>query len=252
MSHLPDYYIIIPARLASSRLPRKVLLDIAGQPMLVWVADAAKKSNAKGLWVATDSQEVAAVCNQFNLPYVITQSHHTSGTERLAEAASLLGLNEDAIIVNVQADEPLIEPTLIDELALCLAKTTASVATLAHPIHTEEEFHNHNMVKVVLNHQQEALYFSRSLIPFPRQIRTDLPVLRHIGLYAYRAHFLHWYSTLKPSVLEQVESLEQLRILYYGKKIYVEVTSTTPSVRVDTEKDLQYVSQLLHKRREAL
>ncbi|MBN3860205.1 3-deoxy-manno-octulosonate cytidylyltransferase [Neisseriaceae bacterium PsAf] len=247
-----NFNILIPARLESSRLPRKALADILGVPMIVRVANQAKKSEAKQVIVATDSDEIAKTCQQFNLPVIMTSSTHQSGTDRLAEAVQKLNIPDDEIILNIQGDEPLINPELINQLAHRLANCKASMATLAHPIHSQEEYQNPNIVKVVLNKNEEAMYFSRSLIPFVRNDKPELSILRHIGLYAYRAQFLKIYHQLESSLLEQVESLEQLRILWHGYAISVLVTEKIASIGVDTQQDLDKVIELIKTNKELL
>lgn len=251
MSEDVSFIVLIPARLASTRLPNKALADIAGKPMVIRVAEQAQKSRAKQVIVATDSQEVIDACQNHGVQFVMTSAKHTSGTERLAEAAKALNLLSDDIIVNVQGDEPLIEPELINQVAEHLASRPVPMATAAHPILSQEEFENPNCVKVVLNHAGEAIYFSRSPIPYPRDQRSELPknmpVLRHIGIYGYRAGFLSAYSHMDISPLEQVESLEQLRVLWHDYKIGVELTEKAPEAGVDTEADLLRVRAFFEK-----
>ena len=244
MMPYPEYEVIIPARLASSRLPGKVLRDIVGKPMLVHVVETARKSHARKIWVATDSEAIAITCQQFDVPYIMTSSSHQSGTDRLAQAAKILDLSDETIVVNLQGDEPAINPTLLDDLASALTKTTAAAATVAHPIIHQEDLHNPNVVKTVLNAKNEALYFSRSLIPYTRAKNIQFPVLRHIGVYAYRAHLLKHYTQLQISPLEQCEMLEQLRLLWHGITIHVLISTHSPSIGVDTEEDLQCIIEL--------
>ncbi len=247
------FSIIIPARLASSRLPEKALADLGGKPMVVRVAERARLSAAAQVWVATDHADIAAACAEHGVPTVMTGSHHESGTTRLAEAVQILGLPDEAIVVNVQGDEPLIDPELINSTAELLAQSTAPMATAAHPLHSAEEFLSPHCVKVVLNARSEALYFSRAPIAYPRDAfarsQTQLPAgftpLRHIGLYAYRSSFLRQYAGLSPSPLEGIESLEQLRVLWHGHAIAVRVCDTAPAAGVDTPEDLQRVRALL-------
>lgn len=237
-----SFVVLIPARLASTRLPNKALADIGGKPMVVRVAEQAHKSNASKVVVATDSSEIASVCQEYDIDVVMTAAKHTSGTERLAEAALLLGLSSDEIVVNVQGDEPLIAPDLINQVAEHLATNPVPMATVGHPIQDADEFNNPNCVKVVLNHSNEAIYFSRAPIPFPRNqidgLPKNIPALRHIGIYGYRAGFLSAYSHMDASPLEDIESLEQLRVLWHGYKIGVEITENAPYAGVDTEADL--------------
>lgn len=243
------FTVIIPARLASSRLPEKALVDIAGKPMVVRVAERAKLSEAQRIVVATDHTAIAAACSEYGIEAVLTGKQHTSGTARLAEAALLLGMADSDIAVNVQGDEPLIDPALINRTAELLGSSSAQMATAAHPIADVAEFLNPNCVKVVLDQRRNALYFSRAPIAWPRdafaETQAVLPEgfapLRHIGLYAYRVGFLHQYVGLPPSPLESIESLEQLRVLWHGGKIAVTVCDNAPAAGVDTAEDLQRV-----------
>ena len=243
------FTVIIPARLASSRLPEKALVDIAGKPMVVRVAERAKLSEAQRIVVATDHTAIAAACSEYGIEAVLTGKQHTSGTARLAEAALLLGMADSDIAVNVQGDEPLIDPALINRTAELLGSSIAQMATAAHPIADVAEFLNPNCVKVVLDQRRNALYFSRAPIAWPRdafaETQAVLPEgfapLRHIGLYAYRVGFLHQYVGLPPSPLESIESLEQLRVLWHGGKIAVTVCDNAPAAGVDTAEDLQRV-----------
>ena len=243
------FTVIIPARLASSRLPEKALVDIAGKPMVVRVAERAKLSEAQRVVVATDHTAIAAACSEYGIEAVLTGKQHTSGTARLAEAALLLGMADSDIAVNVQGDEPLIDPALINRTAELLGSSSAQMATAAHPIADVAEFLNPNCVKVVLDQRRNALYFSRAPIAWPRdafaETQAVLPEgfapLRHIGLYAYRVGFLHQYVGLPPSPLESIESLEQLRVLWHGGKIAVTVCDNAPAAGVDTAEDLQRV-----------
>ena len=243
------FTVIIRARLASSRLPEKALADIAGKPMVVRVAERAKLSEAQRIVVATDHTAIAAACSEYGIEAVLTGKQHTSGTARLAEAALLLGMADEDIAVNVQGDEPLIDPALINRTAELLGSSSAQTATAAHPIADVAEFLNPNCVKVVLDQRRNALYFSRAPIAWPRdafaETQAVLPEgfapLRHIGLYAYRVGFLHQYVGLPPSPLESIESLEQLRVLWHGGKIAVTVCDNAPAAGVDTAEDLQRV-----------
>lgn len=243
------FTVIIPARLASSRLPEKALADIAGKPMVVRVAERAKLSEAQRVVVATDHTAIAAACSEYGIEAVLTGKQHASGTARLAEAALLLGMADEDIAVNVQGDEPLIDPALINRTAELLGSSSAQMATAAHPIADADEFLNPNCVKVVLDQRRNALYFSRAPIAWPRdafaETQAVLPEgfapLRHIGLYAYRVGFLHQYVGLPPSPLESIESLEQLRVLWHGGKIAVTVCDNAPATGVDTAEDLQRV-----------
>ncbi|MFC3534047.1 3-deoxy-manno-octulosonate cytidylyltransferase [Vogesella facilis] len=246
---MTGFLVVIPARLSSSRLPEKPLADIGGKPMVVRVAERARLSAAKRVVVATDHPRILAVCEQYGVEAVLTRADHPSGTDRLAEVASLLALPDDAVVVNVQGDEPLIEPALIDRLAALLGESRAPMATLAHDIHSAADMFNPNVVKVVLDKQGHALYFSRAPIPFARDafatskesLPAGLPVYRHIGMYAYRASLLHTYSQLAPAPLEQFEALEQLRMLWHGHAIAVECVADAPAAGVDTPEDLERV-----------
>jgi len=245
-----DFRVVIPARYASTRLPGKPLADIAGKPMVVRVAEAALKANPLGVWIATDDRRVADALAGHGYQAVMTSATHASGTDRIAEVASVLGWAEDDIVVNVQGDEPLIEPRLIAATAEALVgDAQAAIATAAHPIADAQEFFNPNVVKVVTAASGRALYFSRAPIAWHRDgfaaNRDVLPpgfsALRHIGLYAYRVSFLKRYGSLSPALCEQWESLEQLRALWHGYAIQVIEWSDAPVPGVDTEEDLERV-----------
>lgn len=258
-----DFVALIPARLASTRLPDKPLLDIGGKPMIVRVAEQAQRSGASLVAVATDAVEIAEAVRRHGFRALMTRADHLSGTDRLAEAAAQLGLAADVIVVNVQGDEPLLPPSLIGQIAQALASASAcQIATAAHPILDEADYLSPNVVKVVIDNQNRAQYFSRAPIPFDRDFflnRTTttapgsqvsdrlasrkLP-LRHIGLYAYRAAFLAAYPGLEPAAAETLESLEQLRAMAHGFVIHVMLTDTSPPPGVDTPADLQRVRQL--------
>jgi 3-deoxy-manno-octulosonate cytidylyltransferase (CMP-KDO synthetase) len=247
------FTVIIPARLASSRLPNKPLADLGGKPMVVRVAERASQSGAAQVIVATDHDAIAAACRQHGVQVRMTRADHPSGTDRIAEVAAAIGLSTDAIVVNVQGDEPMIDPALI---AATAAQVTAEVpmATAAHPIDQAAEVFNPNAVKVVLDQAGRALYFSRAAIPWHRdgfaQSTGTLPdgylPLRHIGLYAYRNAFLQAYPKLAPSPLEQIEALEQLRVLWHGYSIAVHVTDKAPIAGVDTADDLARVRRFFN------
>ena len=248
-----SFSVIIPARHASTRLPGKPLADIAGKPMVVRVAERARLSSARSVWVATDHPDIQAACEAHGVPVLMTRADHPSGTDRLAEVAAQLGAADDDILVNVQGDEPLIDPALIDRVARDLAADpSAAIATAAHPITSAEDFFNPNVVKVVLEKSGRALYFSRAPIPYARDAfaasRVDLPAglpaLRHIGLYAYRASFLKCYAALTPAPLEGFEALEQLRALWHGFPIRVAVVDEAPHAGVDTQEDLDRICRL--------
>jgi len=245
-----DYTVIIPARMASSRLPDKPLADIAGLPMVVRVAQRAAQSGAARVVVAADDPRVVQTCQAHQIEALLTRQDHVSGSDRLAEACELLGLADDALVVNVQGDEPLIPPVLIDEVARVLdERPEASMGTAAHAIHDLAEFTNPNVVKVVMDSRQLALYFSRAAIPWWRDGQQDgsfraLPSpapLRHIGIYSYRAGFLRQFPQLPPAPIETLESLEQLRALWHGHRIAVHVTDAAPGPGVDTPADLERV-----------
>lgn len=241
------FKVVIPARFASSRLPGKPLLDIAGKPMVIQVALQASKSNADEVVIATDHLPISQVVGQHGFISVMTREDHPSGTDRIAEVVQQLDWSDDIIVVNVQGDEPLIDPQLINEVANSLARDAQAVmATACHPIHEIEAFENPNIVKVVLNAKARAMYFSRAPIPYPRdaEYREHLNVHRHIGIYAYRVGFLKQYASLPATPLEKIESLEQLRVLYHGYQIAVTVTENAPASGVDTQADLEYVRQL--------
>jgi 3-deoxy-manno-octulosonate cytidylyltransferase (CMP-KDO synthetase) len=233
-----SFTVVIPARLASSRLERKALADLGGKPMVVRVAERSAQSAANRIIVATDAQEIESVCKAANLEVMMTREDHPSGTDRLAEVALQLGLNDEAIVVNVQGDEPLIPVDLINQVANTLqSKPHCAMATAAVAIHDQSEIANPNAVKVVLSKNNEALYFSRSTIPFDRNHSSPI-YYRHLGIYAYRTGFLKAFSNLAISPLEQAESLEQLRALWHGYAIAVHITPESPPPGVDTQADL--------------
>lgn len=248
------FKVVIPARYASTRLPGKPLLDIAGKPMIAHVCDRALEAEAQQVVVATDDHRIADAVGALGIDVVMTDPDHQSGTERIAEVASQLNWQASDIVVNLQGDEPLIPPTYIRDAALALAgQRQAGIATLAAQIHNVEEIFNPNAVKVVISQAGYALYFSRAPIPwhrarFPDQhqiVAGELPHLRHIGLYAYSVDFLQRYCRWTPSPLESVESLEQLRILWHDEKILVKIVERTPEAGVDTLEDLLRVSARL-------
>ena len=245
---MTEFVVLIPARLSSSRLPNKALADIHGKPMVVRVAEQAAKSRAARVVVATDHADIEAACRAHGVDVVMTSDQHESGSTRLAEAAAVLKLQQHQIVVNVQGDEPLIEPELINRTAEVLVEHNVQMATAAHELHDFEEFLNPNVVKVVLDKNGNALYFSRAPIAYPRDSmlkgERTLPAatpLRHIGIYAYRAGFLQRYAEMSESPLETTESLEQLRVLWHGFPIAVEITDKAPAAGVDTQEDLDRV-----------
>lgn len=249
------FCVLIPARLASTRLPDKPLADIAGQPMVVRVAQRASASSAQRVVVAADSPAIVQACVDHGVEALLTRADHASGSDRLAEACELLGLTGQQVVVNVQGDEPLIDPSLIDAVAQLLqARPAASMSTAAHAIDSVAEFINPNVVKVVLDAQGYALYFSRATIPWWRdgfaQGMTSLGQprpLRHVGIYGYRAGFLREFPRLAQAPVEVAEALEQLRALWHGHRIAVHLTTTAPGAGVDTPEDLERVRALWGK-----
>ena len=253
------FIAVVPARLASTRLPNKPLADIGGKPMVVRVAERARESGAQQVLVASDAQEVLDAAHDHGFDAVLTRADHPSGTDRLAEVATRFGWSDDTIVVNVQGDEPLIDPALVRGVASHLATTgDCAIATAAHPITDPAEIFNPNVVKVVPDARGVALYFSRAPIPWARDAWqphwpnvASMPtppapavVYRHIGLYAYRAKFLRTYPSLAISPIEQVEALEQLRAMWHGERIAVLVTHDVPLPGVDTPADLARVRAL--------
>ena len=245
-----SFVAVIPARAASTRLPGKPLADIAGKPMVVRVAERAAQSSATAVYVATDDAAIARAVEQHGYRALLTRADHPTGTDRLSEAAVQLGLDGDALVVNVQGDEPLIDPALIDAVAQLLAqRPQADIATCAAPLADADALFNPNVVKVVCGRDDCALYFSRAPIPWARDALADggrrlapgLPALHHIGLYAYRASFLRRFPTLSQGVLERFEALEQLRALEHGHGIVVHRTASMPAAGVDTPADLERV-----------
>lgn len=249
-----DFIVLIPARLASTRLPDKPLADLGGKPLIVRVAEQARRSRAASVIVATDAPAIASAVRAAGFEAVMTRDDHRSGTDRLAEAADNLGLGDDAIVVNLQGDEPEIEPALLSDVARRLADDpTARMATVAHPIVAVADWLNPNIVKAIVDDRGHALYFSRAPIPFardalagfPRQLPQALPSfpagahpLRHVGLYAYRAGLLRQYAKMPPAAIEVAEALEQLRLLAAGHAIAVLVVEDAPPAGIDTPADL--------------
>ena len=251
-----SFTVLIPARLASTRLPNKPLADIAGLPMVVRVAQRAALSRASRCVVAADSPAIMQACRDHGVQAVLTRSDHPSGSDRLAEACGLLGLGPQEMVLNVQGDEPLIDPGLINAVAELLAeRQDCAMSTAAHPIFDWAEFVNPNVVKVVLDARNTALYFSRAPMPWGRDHEgrawwtephcKDPPPLRHVGLYGYRVGFLQQFPQLPQAPLERLESLEQLRALWHGHSIAVHVSDHAPGAGVDTPEDLERVRQLL-------
>jgi 3-deoxy-manno-octulosonate cytidylyltransferase (CMP-KDO synthetase) len=250
-----SFHVVVPARYASTRLPGKPLADIAGKPMVVRVVEAALKSSAVDVCVATDDARVRAAVEAHGHRAVMTRVDHASGTDRIAEVVDALGWSDDEIVVNVQGDEPLIEPALIDSVADALKVShggTPSMSTAAHPLTSAEDFFNPNVVKVVCDAAGRAMYFSRAPMPWARdafaadrsQLPADLGALRHIGIYGYRAGFLREYGRLAPAPIEGIEALEQLRVLWHGHEIRVAVFDHPPQPGVDTPEDLERVCRL--------
>jgi 3-deoxy-manno-octulosonate cytidylyltransferase (CMP-KDO synthetase) len=244
---MAGFSVIVPARYASSRLPGKPLADLAGKPMVVRVCERAAQSGAALVAVATDDARIAEAASRHGFRALMTRADHPSGTDRIAEAAAVLGLDDDDIVVNVQGDEPLIPPELIAEVAAALdAHADAAVSSACHRIGDAASFASPNVVKVVLDARGYALYFSRAGIPYPRS--GGLPeCYRHLGIYGYRAGFLRRYTSLEPSPLERSEALEQLRVLWHGYRIAVQVTSAEIPPGVDTPEDLAMVRALFDR-----
>ncbi|WP_194437733.1 3-deoxy-manno-octulosonate cytidylyltransferase [Vibrio fluminensis] len=245
-----SFTVVIPARYQSTRLPGKPLADIAGKPMIQWVYEQAIQAGADNVIIATDDERVEQAAKAFGAQVCMTSPDHESGTERLAEVVKVMGIADDHIIVNVQGDEPLIPPSIIAQVADNLANSEAPMATLAVEISDEAEVFNPNAVKVLTDKNGYAMYFSRATIPWDRDNFANnntiaQPLLRHIGIYAYRAGFINTYINWEPSALEKIECLEQLRVLWYGEKIHVAVASEAPAAGVDTPEDLEAVRAIL-------
>jgi len=269
------FHVVIPARISSTRLPGKPMLLIGGKPMVVRVAEQAAQSGAQQIWIATDHQPIIAAMHENGFKACMTKADHPSGTDRIAEVVAQRNWADDTIVVNVQGDEPLIPPQLIRAVAQHLHDhPECAMATACHPIHDEAAMRNPNIVKAVLDKDGNAMYFSRAPIPYPRdafkhltsptgrdgdssslrgedgrgELPANIPVLRHIGIYAYRASFLRVYSQLAPAAIEQIESLEQLRVLWHGYKIGVTITQDAPPSGVDTEADLLLAREIFETR----
>ena len=251
------FKVVIPARFASTRLPGKPLLDLGGKPMVVRVAERARLSGAEEIWVATDDLNVRDVVEAHEFAALMTRGDHATGTDRLAEVVEQRGWASDTIIVNVQGDEPLIEPEIIIQTARQLAVSGADIATVAHPIRDAADFFNPNVVKVVCRADGDAAYFSRAPIPYARDhfarenggetLPADFPAYRHVGLYAYRASFLKAYAGLTVASTEQFESLEQLRALWHGYRISVTLIDSAPAPGVDTPEDAERMRKLFDR-----
>ncbi len=253
--NVTSFKVVIPARLGSTRLPRKVLRPLAGKPLVQWVWEAARASTAEQVIIAADDVQVLDACRAFGADARLTAPEHQSGTDRINEIAQSAGWGDETLVVNLQGDEPLMPPALIRQAAELLAgDAAADIATLCHPLHAREEWLNPNVVKLVADSSGYALYFSRAPIPWKREgtsSESPLPLglaFRHIGLYAYRAGALRRFSALPPSPLESCEMLEQLRALSHGLRIKVGISETPPPRGVDTEDDLAAVSALLAAR----
>lgn len=243
-----SFIVVIPARYASTRFPGKPLIDLNGKPMVVRVAERAMQSGATRVLVATDDARIASACDDGGVACVMTRNDHRTGTDRLSEVAATLNLPDDAVVVNVQGDEPLIPANVIDQVAAMLeANPNSAIATLCHPIHDVADVTNPNVVKCVISEIGEALYFSRAPIPFARDAWSDgvdsipdgLPMYRHIGLYAYRAGFLRRFPQLSIPAIEQYEALEQLRALAHGFRIAVAVVQEALPPGIDTPDDYE-------------
>ena len=247
-----SFHVVIPARHASTRLQGKPLLPIAGKPMVVRVAEQAAQSGAQQIWIATDHHAISNAVHEHGFKACLTKQTHTSGTDRIAEVVEQRNWPDETIVVNVQGDEPLIPPGLIRAVAQHLHDhPECAIATACHAIHDEAAMRNPNIVKTVLDKNGNALYFSRAPIPWPRDafsiqqsLPPGLPVLRHIGIYAYRADFLRAYTHLAPALIEKYEVLEQLRALYHGYKIGVFIAEQAPPGGVDTEQDLHLAREI--------
>ena len=248
------FRVVIPARMRSTRLPGKMLADVHGKPLVAWVAERAAQSGADDVVVATDHQDIADAVAALGWKVCTTSPDHPTGTDRLAEAVTLLGFEPDEIVVNVQGDEPLIDPLLVRKVASELAlRPKASIATAVHPIHEAAAFFDPNVVKVVIDTDGYAQYFSRAPIPFARDafarsreaLPEGFPALRHIGIYAYRVAYLREYASLSPTPAERFEALEQLRALGHGHRIAVAFWSEALEAGVDTREDLERVRSRL-------
>ena len=247
-----SFKVVIPARYASTRLPAKPLLDLGGKPMVVRVGEQARLSGASEVWIATDHAAVRQAAESHEFAALMTRVDHPTGTDRLAEVVEQLGWSNDTIVVNVQGDEPLIDPAVILQTARQLAVSGADIATVAHPIADAAEFFNPNVVKVVCRADGDAAYFSRAPIPYARDhfardtecLPVGFPAYRHVGLYAYRASFLKAYAGLSVAPTEQFEMLEQLRALWHGYRISVALIDAAPAPGVDTPEDAERMRKL--------
>ena len=250
-----DFSVVIPARYGSTRLPGKAIIDVAGKPMVQRVYEQAQQSNASRVIVATDDDRIQSVVEGFGGVCCMTSSAHPSGTDRLQEVGRLLDLDDDQVIVNVQGDEPLIPPSTIDQVAAVMSAGDVEMATLAEKISDAQDFQDPNVVKVVLDANSCALYFSRAPIPWPRDeskgvhaaLPSQIPVLKHLGIYAYRVSMLNNYVSWEQTNLERVEKLEQLRALWHGVKIHTAISQVPIPPGVDTEQDLQRVIEMIER-----
>lgn len=244
------FHVVIPARYASTRFPGKPLADLAGWPMVRHVVERGRESGAERVLVATDDARIETACHDLGVETVRTRSDHPSGTDRLAEVAEQLGLDDEAVVVNVQGDEPLMPPAFIRQVAEALIQNPETpVATLVTPLESIEELHNPNVVKAVRDRSGHALYFSRAPVPWDRDHDGTPDRLagwwRHLGIYAYRAAFLRRYPMLEPAPIEETESLEQLRALWHGLRIHAGTVTGDAGPGVDRPGDLERVRQLL-------
>ena len=252
MVHAP-FIVVIPARMRSTRLPGKMLADVGGKPLVAWAAERARESGAARVVVATDHPDIERAVRALGIEACLTSESHPSGTDRIAEAAGLLRLAAEDIVVNIQGDEPLIDPQLVRRVAAELAAKDASIATAAHPIHEAATFFDPNVVKVVVGEDGCAHYFSRAPIPYARdafaasrdRLPEGMPALRHIGIYAYRVRYLQQYASLAPTPPERFEALEQLRALGHGHRIAVAFWEGAMEPGVDTPEDLARVRKRL-------
>lgn len=252
---MSPFVVVIPARYASTRLPAKPLADIGGKPLIQWVYEQARKSDAQRVVIATDDARIEAAAKAFGAEVVMTRADHESGTDRIHEVASKLGFSGDTVVVNVQGDEPLIPPAVINQVAANLVRSGAPMATLCEPITSFEDIMNPNMVKVVMDRAGMALYFSRSAIPYDRD---QFPAskenayyngwYRHLGIYAYRKVLLDQFVGWGPCLLEQTEKLEQLRALWHGAQIHIAPAIESLPAGVDTPADLERVRAIVASR----
>ncbi|MFI3256150.1 MAG: 3-deoxy-manno-octulosonate cytidylyltransferase [Psittacicella sp.] len=242
-----NFIVIIPARFQSSRFPGKPLVDIYSKPMIQRVFEQAEKANPKRIIIATDNDQIYSIASSFCNEVVMTKSSHQSGIERISEVIETLNINKDEIIVNLQGDEPLIPPENIIQVASNI-KDTIAISTLAYPIEDQKDVSNPNIVKVIKDFNNKAIYFSRSKIPFNRDNYSNNTYLRHIGLYAYKASYINTYINYPSSILEESEKLEQLRAIYYGDKIYVDLALVEPPIGVDTQEDLENIIRIFKEK----